>query len=77
VILRSHFIPLGLNRTDLGTIDVGKLADMHIVDGDPLTSMTNLASVIVVIQGGVVYNPNQLLPMLPATEPLSVEDNLR
>ncbi len=64
-------------KDDRGAIETGKLADILVVDGDPLASMTNLTNVIVVVQGGVVYERDQLLPMLPRTQPPSPEDNLR
>lgn len=39
---------------DLGTIAPGKIADLTIVDGDPLTLVFNLLNVAVVVQGGDV-----------------------
>ena len=51
---------------NLGTLEAGKLADIIIVDGDPLKDMSCLAKVKTVIQGGRVYDPGQLLPMLPS-----------
>jgi imidazolonepropionase-like amidohydrolase len=62
---------------ELGTLEVGKLADILIVDGDPLIDMNQLANVRTILRGGVVYLPEQLLPMLPVSQPLSPEDNLR
>lgn len=38
----------------LGAIDVGKIADLTIVDGDPLKLIFNLTNVAVVVQGGKV-----------------------
>jgi len=35
-------------------IKAGKLADIVIIDGDPLTDISDLANVAVVIQGGRV-----------------------
>ena len=54
---------------DLGTLEVGKLADILIVDGNPLKKMSDMANVKVVIQGGKVFNPEHLLPMLPSLQP--------
>jgi len=39
---------------DLGTIEPGKLADVIVVDGDPLFDITALGRVEVVVKGGVV-----------------------
>jgi imidazolonepropionase-like amidohydrolase len=39
---------------ELGTIEPGKLADVIVVDGDPLFDITALAHVEVVVQGGAV-----------------------
>jgi len=40
----------------LGTVSVGKLADLMVVDGDPLQDITVLEhGVVQVIKGGVVY----------------------
>ena len=37
---------------DLGTIEVGKIADIIAVDSDPLEDISALESVSVVIKGG-------------------------
>ena len=39
---------------DLGTIEIGKLADIIVVKGDPLFNIQALANVEVVVKGGVV-----------------------
>jgi imidazolonepropionase-like amidohydrolase len=44
-----------LKRDDLGTIAPGKLADIIVVDGDPLSSMESLRHIVHVIKDGVVY----------------------
>jgi imidazolonepropionase-like amidohydrolase len=41
-------------EADLGTIEVGKLADILIVAGDPLADLTALEDVLLVIHGGVI-----------------------
>jgi imidazolonepropionase-like amidohydrolase len=39
---------------ELGTIAPGKIADLTIVDGDPLKLIFNLLNVVVVVQGGKI-----------------------
>ncbi len=46
---------------DLGTIEPGKLADLVIVDGNPLASITDLRRTRVVVIGGVVYRVEALM----------------
>ena len=41
-------------QPDLGTIETGKLADLIVVDGDPLTDLSALANVDIVIQNGKI-----------------------
>jgi imidazolonepropionase-like amidohydrolase len=44
-----------LKRDDLGAVAPGKLADIIVVDGDPLRSMEALRHVVHVVKDGVVY----------------------
>lgn len=44
-----------LKQPDLGTIAAGKLADIIVVDGDPLTDMTSLRHIVHVVRDGKVY----------------------
>lgn len=44
----------------IGTIEVGKLADLIVVDGDPLADITVLRNIEMVVKGGVIYDPNKL-----------------
>jgi imidazolonepropionase-like amidohydrolase len=37
---------------DLGTLEAGKLADLVILNGDPLTNIEDLLKVKMVIKGG-------------------------
>jgi imidazolonepropionase-like amidohydrolase len=43
---------------DLGTIEVGKLADILIVDGDPVADLGALERVVIVVKGGKVAYGN-------------------
>jgi imidazolonepropionase-like amidohydrolase len=51
---------------DAGTIEPGKLADLVVVDGDPLARITDTYKVRRVIANGRVYEVNQLLNQSPA-----------
>ena len=46
---------LGLAK-DLGTVEPGKLADLIIVDGDPLADITALRKIVLVVQSGRVVH---------------------
>jgi len=48
----------------LGTIEPGKLADMVIVDADPLKGIQNLREIHLVIEGGKTYHPETLIQQL-------------
>jgi Tol biopolymer transport system component/imidazolonepropionase-like amidohydrolase len=46
---------------ELGTIEVGKLADLVVVDGNPLTEITDIRKTRYTIKDGVVYEMDALL----------------
>ena len=46
---------------DLGSIEPGKLADLTMIDGDPLTSIKDLRRVRRVMKGGEVFDVETLL----------------
>jgi imidazolonepropionase-like amidohydrolase len=48
-------------ETDTGTITVGKLADLVVLDADPLADVQNLSHAWRVLKGGVVYDPVELM----------------
>lgn len=45
----------------LGTLERGKLADMVVLDADPLQAIQNLRKIHLVVQGGKTYDPDALL----------------
>ena len=49
---------------DLGTIAAGRLADLAIVDGDPLENMSDIRRVETTIKNGVVYRSDELYQAL-------------
>ena len=46
---------------DLGSIEPGKLADLVVVDGDPLADIRNARKVKTVIKDGQVFDMKALL----------------
>jgi imidazolonepropionase-like amidohydrolase len=46
---------------DLGTVERGKLADLVIVDGNPLVTIGDIRKTRRVIKGGVVYDVDALV----------------
>jgi len=51
---------LGL-ESDLGTISVGKRADLYLVHGDPLVDIRNIRKGRLVVKGGAFYFPDEML----------------
>ncbi len=47
---------MGRSRA-LGTIEAGKLADMVILDADPLADIRNTSSIHLVVKGGRTRDP--------------------
>lgn len=47
---------------DLGSLDVGKLADIVLLDANPLDDIANTQKIWRVIKGGWVFDPDALLP---------------
>ena len=45
---------------ELGSIAVGKLADLTLVDGDPTKNISDVRKTVVVVKDGVVYYPSEL-----------------
>jgi imidazolonepropionase-like amidohydrolase len=47
----------------LGTLEAGKLADLFVIDGNPLTNIKNTRNVRMVMKSGFIYDPKELLSM--------------
>ena len=54
---------------DAGTIEPGRLADLVLVDGDPLATIASAHKVRRVIANGRVYDMEQLINRPPAPKP--------
>ena len=50
---------MGVNK-DLGTIAPGKLADMILIDGDPMKDIRDTRNITTVIKGGRIYAPDAI-----------------
>jgi imidazolonepropionase-like amidohydrolase len=57
-LTRNAAVYLGLGD-ELGTLESGKIADLILIDGDPLADISDLTNVEVVIQGGRVVVDNR------------------
>lgn len=51
---------------ELGSVEVGKVADLVVLDADPLADITNLRRIHRVIHSGRVLDPAALLRLVPA-----------
>ncbi|MFB7632970.1 amidohydrolase family protein [Streptomyces sp. NPDC056149] len=51
---------------DLGTLEVGKLADLTLVDGDPFRDIAALVRTSAVLKGGRLYEQRELVESFPA-----------
>lgn len=54
----------------VGTIEIGKVADMVILTSDPLADIRNTREIRVVFKGGVAYDPRELVAgLVPRVSP--------
>lgn len=66
---------LGMDK-DLGSIEPGKLADLVVIDGNPLADIRQSDRVVQVMQNGRLYDAatlNQIAPVAKARKPLFFE----
>jgi len=57
-LTRNAAVFLGMGD-ELGTVELGKIADIILIDGDPLSEISDLMKVQLVVQGGRVVVDNR------------------
>ena len=55
---------------DIGTVSQGKLADLAVLNADPLENIRNTAELAFVAKGGVLYDAATLDQLWPEKTPL-------
>ena len=53
--------------SQLGSIETGKLADLVVVTGNPLENIRNTRNTLIVMKGGMVYDPSEILRSVVGT----------
>ena len=54
---------------NLGSIEVGKLADLIIMSANPLNDITNTRAIVYVMKNGVMYNGDDAARVYPDPAP--------
>jgi imidazolonepropionase-like amidohydrolase len=52
---------------DLGTVEIGKIADLVIVDGDPSSQIQDIRNITIVFKDGIGYDSRQLFASVKGT----------
>ena len=55
---------------DIGTVETGKLADLVVLNSDPMDNIRNTADLALVVKGGEVYEADTLNQIWPEQKPL-------
>lgn len=51
--------------SQLGTIERGKYADLLVLEADPLSDILNTRAIRMVVRGGIVVRPNEVMSFVP------------
>ena len=62
-----------LNRTDIGTLEVGKIADLVILEKDPTIDIKNTRTINQVMRNGILYKPDELVKPTYITDVVNKE----
>lgn len=62
IVMATRDAAKAIGRSDeLGTIEVGKIADLILLNADPMIDMRNIHDIFRVVKAGIVYDPKDLI----------------